>query len=122
MSEWVKAVGLFALAAVASAQSSDTRSPREALRAAFGGPALAEVGRFDYRLTVESADHGVQRDAYYSLAPAAGARAEPGRRLRLRAARGRAASGYVMLPRAKSRVMLRSTSGALLRSKPTAAV
>jgi|GEM_PF-3388697 len=53
-----------------SAIAADNPTPRDLLRAAFGGVALDAVGRFDYRLTVATAEDQVLRDARYALAPA----------------------------------------------------
>jgi hypothetical protein len=72
MKQWVRAAGLFTVAGALSVHAFDVPSPRDALRAAFGGAALDAVGRFDYRLTIENAEGRVQRDAYYTLAPASG--------------------------------------------------
>lgn len=54
----------------AVAGSLDGTSAGQALKSAFGGPALDAVGRFDYRLTVEDAAGTVQRDADHVLLPA----------------------------------------------------
>ncbi|HWJ06270.1 MAG TPA: hypothetical protein VNS57_10860 [Steroidobacteraceae bacterium] len=59
-----------ALAITTSATAADNPSPRELLRAAFGGAVLDTVGRFDYRLTVENSEGQVLRDARHALAPA----------------------------------------------------
>jgi WD40-like Beta Propeller Repeat len=74
MKVWVVAASVFLLAApmTANVQPSGNPTPRDALRSAFGGTALDAIGRFDYRLTVESAEGQVQRDARYALTPASG--------------------------------------------------